>query len=73
VQVDPIKPTLMAPRTTRLKLKYDKLLSSVAFKFNLRSYTEGLETHRGSIALGRGLHSSTCRLNVSAFVGTRGV
>ena len=41
VQVDPIKPTLKAPGTKRLKLKYDKLLSSFAFNFNLRHYTLG--------------------------------
>jgi len=41
VQVDPIKPTLKAPGTKRLKLNYDKLLSNVAFKFNLRRYTRG--------------------------------
>jgi len=40
VQVDPIKPTLKAPGTKRLKLKYDKLLSSFAFKFNLRRSTK---------------------------------
>ena len=38
MQVDPIKPTLKAPGTQRLKLKYDKLLSSFAFNFNLRRY-----------------------------------
>ena len=38
VQVDPIKPTLTAPITQRFKLKYDKLLSSFAFKFKLRRY-----------------------------------
>jgi len=36
VQVDPIKPTLKASGTKRLKLKHCKLLSSFAFKFNLR-------------------------------------
>ena len=39
VQVDPIKPALKAPGTKRLKLKYDELLSNLAFKFNLRRYT----------------------------------
>jgi hypothetical protein len=39
VQVDPIKPTLKAPGTKRLKLKCHKLLSSFAFKFNLRRYS----------------------------------
>ena len=42
MQVDPIKPTLKAPGTKRLKLKYDGLLSSFAFKFNLRRYNEVL-------------------------------
>jgi len=39
VQVDPIKPNLKPPGTKRLKLKYDTLLSNVAFKFNMRRYT----------------------------------
>ena len=38
MRVDPIKPTLKAPGTKRLKLEYDDLLSSVAFNFNLRRY-----------------------------------
>ena len=40
MQVDPIKPTLKAPGTERLKLKYDEPPSNFAFKFNLRRYTE---------------------------------
>jgi len=40
MQVDPIKPTLNAPGTERLKLKYEELLSNFGFKFNLRRYTE---------------------------------
>jgi hypothetical protein len=39
VQVDPIKPTLNAPETKRLKLDYDEPLSNFAFKCNLRRYT----------------------------------
>ena len=39
MQFDPIKPTLKPPGTKRLKLKYDELLSSFAFNFNLRRYT----------------------------------
>jgi hypothetical protein len=39
VQLDPIKPTLKAPGTKRLTLKYNELLSNVAFKLNLRHYT----------------------------------
>ena len=44
VQVDPIKPTLKAPGTKRLKLKHDKVLSSFAFKFNLRRYNPAMRT-----------------------------
>jgi len=40
VQVDPPKSTLKAPGTGRLTLKYDKLLSSFAFNFNLRRYNQ---------------------------------
>ena len=40
MQVGPIKPTLKAPGTTRLKLKCDKLLSSFPFNFNLRRCSE---------------------------------
>jgi len=43
VQVDPIKPTLKAPGTKRLKLEYDVLLSNLAFKFILRRYIELLD------------------------------
>jgi len=42
VQVDPIKPTLKAPGTRRLKLKCDILRSTSSFKFNLRRYKEGV-------------------------------
>ena len=45
MQVDPIKPKLKAPGTQRLNQKFDKPLSSFAFKFNLRHYTmEDLQT-----------------------------
>ena len=44
VQVEPIKPMLTALGTKRLKLKFGELLSSFAFKFNLRCYT--MEQHR---------------------------
>jgi hypothetical protein len=42
VQVDPIKPTLKAPGTKRLKLQYDILPSNFAVKFNLRCYTPAM-------------------------------
>jgi len=41
MQVDPIKPSLKPPGTERLKMKCDVLLSTVAFKFNLRRYSSG--------------------------------
>jgi len=41
VQLDPTKLTLKASGTNLLTLKYDILLSNVAFNFNLRQYTEG--------------------------------
>ena len=64
VQVEPIKPTLKAPGTKRLKLQYDVLLSSFLFKFNLRHYT----TPPSSCASWQGLvHSSTFQLNLSRF------
>jgi pyrroline-5-carboxylate reductase len=39
VQVDPIKPKSKPPGTERLKPKCDVLLSTSAFKFNLRRYS----------------------------------
>ena len=39
VQVDPMKPQLKLPGTKRLKLECDVLLSTSAFKFNVRRYT----------------------------------
>ena len=38
VQADPIKPTSKAPVTKRLKPECDEVLSSLAFKLNLRRY-----------------------------------
>jgi len=40
VHVDPIKTTVKAPGTKRLKLKCDEPLSNFGFKFKLRRYTE---------------------------------
>ena len=40
MHVDPIKPTLKAPGTRLLKLKCDILVSTSAFKFNLRRYNK---------------------------------
>ena len=38
MKVDPVKPKLEPPGTKRLKLNFDTLLSTSAFKFNLRRY-----------------------------------
>ena len=40
MQVDPIKPTLKAPGSKRLKVEDEKLLSHYAFNFNLRRYVK---------------------------------
>ena len=40
MQFAPIKPTLKAPGTKRLKLQCDVPHSNFAFEFNLRHYTE---------------------------------
>ena len=53
MQVDPIKSTLKAPGTKRLKLKHDKPLSSFAFNFNLRCYIMAFD-----YALGRACQKS---------------
>ena len=39
MQVDPIKPTLKAPVTECLKLKYEELLSNFGSKFDMRRYS----------------------------------
>jgi len=44
LQVDTMKVNLKPPGTERLKLKCDILLSTSAFKFNLRHYTWVLDT-----------------------------
>ena len=41
VKTDPIKPTLKAPGTKGLKLRYDDLPSNFAAEFNLRRYNRG--------------------------------
>ena len=41
VQVDPIKPILRPPGSKHLKLNCDVLLSTFAFKFNLRRFSAG--------------------------------
>ena len=62
MQVDPIKPTLKASGTRRLKPKYDEPLSNVASRFNLRRYNEAemaaAEWQRTRTYLGRASHYS---------------
>jgi hypothetical protein len=72
VQVDPIKSTLKAPGTKRLKLKHDEVHTSFAFKINLRRYNlaaelEQAEEEEEDHARGRGLHSTTLQLKLSRF------
>ena len=45
VQVAPMNPMLKPPENKRLTLKYDLLLLSFAFNFNLRRYTEAVEMY----------------------------
>ena len=83
VQVDPIKHTLKSPGTKHLKLKTETLLSNFDFKFNLRCYAmrallvlfmRDVLLSRGEWrdVVGRGLHSSTFQLNLSALYGIGG-
>jgi len=61
VHVDPIKSTLKAPVIKRLKLKYDKLLSSFGFKFNLRRYTMAQSAAAATaVAAAAGEHQREC-------------
>jgi len=46
VQVAPIKPKLKPPGNKRLKLKYEILLSTSAFKINLRRYNSARYVQR---------------------------
>ena len=43
LQVDPIKPTVKAPGTKRLKLEYEELPSNFALKFNFAPLHHGVE------------------------------
>jgi len=72
VQVDPIKPTLKASGTKRLKLECDEPISDCAFKFNLRRYILGEVAVAAACTavelawvIGRGLHLFTLELNLS--------
>ena len=98
MQIEPMKPKLKAPRTKRLKLRYDDLLSNLlrlCFQIQVAPVHEGAgrallpggvqerggaqeyaavvgHAHPDGGAGGRGLHSFTFQLNVSAFCGIGG-
>ena len=42
MRVDPMKPTLKAPGSKRLKLESEIVLSNFTFNISLRRYNEGL-------------------------------
>jgi len=66
VQVEPMKPMLKAPGTKRLKLKYDILLSSFAFNFNLRRYTKLDDFDNACSAYEKAIDmAGRCRLTLS--------
>jgi len=48
VQVDPVKPMLKLPRSKRLRLEHEKLLSNFAFNFILCRYSEVLKLEAGT-------------------------
>jgi hypothetical protein len=55
VQVDPMKSTLKAPGSKRLKLEQEKLLQNFDFKFNLRRHNKGCTNEAGRCMLTPGL------------------
>jgi hypothetical protein len=68
-----MKPVLKVPKTKRLKLKYDELPPSFAFKFNMRRYTQyaafalpqiQLTTSSPGFATGE-IQAGRCRLALS--------
>jgi len=66
VQVDPIKPKLKPPGTKHLKLKCDELLSSFAFRFNLRRYIKELMMDHDRFGLVRRCRSTLSKLPLKA-------
>ena len=50
MQVEPIDLTFKVPGSVLLKVQYDRPLSNVAFKFNLRCYTKGVDAAAAAVA-----------------------
>ena len=76
MQLDPIKSMLKAPRTKRLKLTYNGLLSNVAFKFNLRRYNPVPIVQRvvekpGVVLHGRGVQIDSIKYSVESSYAVR--
>ena len=67
-----MRPTLKTPGYQLLQLKCDELLSNFAFNFNLHRYSAEEPRARRGVE-GRGFHSTTSQLNLSAFYGIGGV
>jgi len=55
-----MKPTLKAPRSKRLKLEHEKLLSNIASKLDSRRYSVEVKRGRNILPLVR-----RCRLTIS--------
>ena len=72
MQVAPIEPTLKAPGTGRLTLKYDKLLSSFAFNFNLRRFIAVKQSEATHPVLHRWVQSQARLIRASGGLGDRG-
>jgi hypothetical protein len=68
VQVDPIKPTLKAPKSKLSKLAHEKVLSNCAFKFHLHRSIEGYGGAPSALGAAFGLPPhmvGRCRLTLS--------
>ena len=53
MHANPTKPTLKAPGTERLKLKYEELLSNFGIKFDLRRYIKDVMMSSGVVGVAK--------------------
>ena len=65
MQADPINSKLQPPESKRLKLNCDALLSSSAFKFNLRRYTAACASTAAAATAAVAAVAGRCRLTLS--------